>query len=192
MDLTRRDLLKLPAAAALAASTATPGLRAQGSSPAAAQVAVPWARKIRRLGQLNMTEHDPVVLDVELWANYWASLKVDAIMVSVTGILAFYQTKVPFHRKGKYLGTRDFFGDCCNAAKKRGLRVIARMSPDLNWEDATKAHPEWFQQDAQGNIVRHTEDARLFRTCMFTTYMTDYMTAIMREINSLYDVDAMF
>ena len=40
--------------------------------------------------------------------------------------------------------------------------------------------------------VRHTEDPRLFRTCMFTTYMTDYMPAIMREINSLYDVDGMF
>ena len=40
--------------------------------------------------------------------------------------------------------------------------------------------------------MRHTEDARLFRTCMFTTYMTDYMPAIMREVNSLYDVDGLF
>ena len=64
------------------------------------------------------------------------------MLVSVTGILAFYQTKVPFHRKGKYLGTRDFFGECCAAAKKRGIRVIARMSPDLNWEDALQAHPD--------------------------------------------------
>ena len=38
----------------------------------------------------------------------------------------------------------------------------------------------------------HTEDPRLFRTCMFSTYMTDYMPAIMREINSLYDVDGLF
>jgi hypothetical protein len=65
--------------------------------------------------------------------------------------------------KGKYLGERDFFGDRCTAAKKRGLRVIARMSPDLNWEDATKAHLEWFQRDAQGKLLRHTEDPRLFR-----------------------------
>ena len=158
----------------------------------AADAEVPWQRKIRRLGQLNMTEHDPVVLNVEEWADYWASLKVDAVLVSVTGILAFYQTKVPFHRKGKFLGERDFFGDCCAAAKKRGLRVIARMSPDLNWEDAVKAHPEWFQRDAQGNAKHHTEDPRLFPTCMFSTYMTDYMPAIMREINSLYDVDGLF
>lgn len=151
-----------------------------------------WQRRIRRLGQTNMTEHDPVVLNVEEWADYWASLKVDATLVSVTGILAFYQTKVPYHRKGRYLGTRDFFGDCCAAAKKRGLHVIARMSPDLNWEDAVQAHPEWFQRDAQGNPIHHTEDPRLFRTCMFSTYMTEYMPAIMREVNSLYDIDGLF
>ena len=46
-----------------------------------------------------------------------------------------------------FLGDRDFFGECCGAAKKRGLHVIARMSPDLNWEDAVEAHPEWFQRD---------------------------------------------
>jgi len=180
MEMKRREFLVLPAAAAMVAP-----MMAAGSE-------VPWQRKIRRLGQTNMTEHDPAVLNVEEWADYWASLKIDAIMVSVTGILAFYQTKVPYHRKGKFLGDRDFFGECCAAAKKRGIHVIARMSPDLNWEDAVAAHPEWFQRDAQGNVVSHNEDRRLFRTCMFTTYMTEYMPAIMREINSLYDVDGMF
>jgi hypothetical protein len=139
-----------------------------------------------------MTEHDPVTLDIEEWADYWASLKVDAVLVSVTGILAYYQTKVPFHRKGKYLGDRDLFGDCFRAAKQRGLRVIARLSPDLNWEDAVAAHPEWFEQDTEGRPVVHTEDSRLFRTCMFSTYMTDYIPAIMREINSLYEVDGFY
>jgi hypothetical protein len=65
------------------------------------------------------------------------------------------------------------------------------MSPDLNSEDAVEAHPEWFQRDAQGNVVRQGEDPRLFRTCMFTTYMTDYMPAIMREVNT-YDIDGLF
>lgn len=179
MEMNRREFMVLPAAAmATSLFSAGPGL--------------PWQRKIRRLGQLNMTEHDPVTLDIEQWADYWASMKVDAVLVSVTGILAFYQTKVRFHRKGKYLGTRDFFGDCCAAAKKRGLHVIARLSPDLNWEDALAAHPEWFEQDAEGKPLVHSEDSRLFRTCMFSTYMTDYIPAIMREINSLYDVDGQF
>ena len=178
MELNRRDFLVAPAAAL--------------ASSLFAADPQPWQRSIRRVGQTNMTEHDPVVLDVEQWADYWASLKVDALMVSVTGILAFYPTKVPFHRIGKYLGDRDFFGECCAAAKKRGIHVVARMSPDLNWEDAVQAHPEWFQRDREGNPVRHNEDPRLFRTCMFTSYMTDYMPAIMKEINSRYDVDAMY
>src|SRR5919205_998738 len=153
MDWNRRELLIAPAAAVAAAVSA-------------AHTAKPGQRRIRRVGQTNMTEHDPAVLDIEQWADYWASLKVDAVLISVTGILAFYPTKVPFHRKGKFLGDRDFFGECCAAAKKRGIHVIARMSPDLNWEDAVQARPEWFQRDPQANAVHHTEDARLFRTCM--------------------------
>lgn len=192
MDITRRELLSIPAAAMIAGvlpATAAP----QAPAPATTTSAVvPWARRIRRLGQLNMTEHDPVAMDVEAWADYWQSLKIDAVMVSVTGILAFYPTKVPFHRRGRFLGSRDFFGDCCAAAKKRGIHVIARMSPDLNWEDAVEAHPEWFQRNAQGAVVRSPEDPRLFRTCMFSTYMTDYMPAIMKEINASYDVDGLF
>ena len=139
-----------------------------------------------------MTEHDPAVMNVEEWADYMARLRVGATFISVTGIIAFYQTKVPFHRKGKYLGNRDFFGELNAAAKKRGIRTIARMSPDLNWGDALQAHPEWFQRDAQGNPRPAADDPDLYETCMFTSYMTDYMPAIMREINSLYDVDAHF
>src|SRR6476469_8476494 len=155
MDISRRELLILPAAAALANAV----LPARSSAMDTDTMQdVPWSRKVCRVGQLNMTEHDPAVLDVEAWADYWASLKVDVVLVSVTGILAFYQTKVPFHKKGKYLGDRDFFGDCCSAAKKRGLRVIARMSPDLNWEEAVAAHPEWFQRDAEGKAQVHRED----------------------------------
>jgi hypothetical protein len=179
MEMNRRDFMVLPAAV-------------MATSVFGAVRDIPWQRKIRRLGQLNMTEHDPVTMNVEQWADYWASMKVDAVLVSVTGILAYYQTKVPFHRKGKYLGDRDFFGDCCAAAKKRGLHVIARLSPDLNWEDAVAAHPEWFERDAEGKPIVHNEDSRLFRTCMFSTYMTEYIPAIMREINSQYDVDGLF
>jgi hypothetical protein len=193
--LNRRDLLKAGAASvpllATAASFAEPIIAA---APAAVETpsALPWQRQLRRAGQLNMTEHDPVTLDIEQWANYWASLKVGATFISVTGILAYYQTKVPFHRKGKFLGNRDFFGECFEAAKKRNLRVIARMSPDLNWGDCAEAHPDWFERDAEGNLQTDKDEPRLFRTCMFSNYMTDYVPAIIREVGSLYNVDAFY
>ncbi|HWB87357.1 MAG TPA: alpha-amylase family protein [Bryobacteraceae bacterium] len=179
MQMNRREFIVLPGVA-------------MADTKLAAAAAVPWHQKIRRVGQINMTEHDPAVLDVRQWADYWASLKVDAVLVSVTGILAFYPTEVPFHRRGRYLGNRDFFGECCSAAKQRGIRVIARMSLDLQWEDALQPHPEWFQRDAQGKFVRYTEDPGLYRTCMYTSYFTEHIPAIMREVNSRYDVDGIF
>ena len=32
-----------------------------------------WQQKIRRVGQSNMTEHDPAVMNIEEWADYWHS-----------------------------------------------------------------------------------------------------------------------
>src|SRR5271157_217692 len=116
--LGRRDFLR---SAALAGSALTLGsAEAADAAPGFTQ-GVPWHQTVRRVGQLNMTEHDVVDMNVEEWANYWAAAKVDAVLVSVTGILAFYPSKVPFHKPGKFLGNRDFFGECCAAAKKRGI-----------------------------------------------------------------------
>ena len=153
---------------------------------------VPWQQKIRRVGQTNFTEYDPAVMNVDQWADYWHSVKADIVFVSVTGILAFYPSKVKFHRHGKFLKDRDLFGECVTAAKRRGMRVVARMSPDLNWPDALEAHPEWAMRNKDGSVQHSGEDPRLFKTCMFTTYLDDYVPAIMREVNSLYDVDCFY
>jgi Hypothetical glycosyl hydrolase 6/Beta-galactosidase trimerisation domain len=153
---------------------------------------LPWQQKIHRVGQSNMTEHDPAVMKIEEWADFWSSAGADVVFVSVTGILAFYPSKVRFHRHGKFLNGRDFFGECVAAAKGRGMRVVARMSPDLNWEDALEAHPEWAMRHANGSVQFSGEDPRLFRTCMFSSYMDDYVPAVMREVNSLYDIDCFY
>lgn len=187
MDINRRDFVALSAATVAAASV--PGHLLADTQGAKI---VPWHQKIRRVGQVNMTEHDPAVLDVEEWADYWTSLEADVVLVSITGILAFYPSKVPFHKPGKFLNGRDFAGECIAAAKKRNIRVIARMSPDLNWRDALEAHPEWFKRDRQGNPITAVEDTCLCQTCMFTTYMTEHIPAIMREVNLRYPIDGIF
>jgi hypothetical protein len=50
----------------------------------------PRQQKICRVEQSNMTEHDPAVMDIEEWADYWHSADAEIVFVSVTGILAFY------------------------------------------------------------------------------------------------------
>lgn len=161
-------------------------------APAADPSTMPWQMRVRRVGQTNMTEHDPAVMNIEEWADFWHSAQADIVFVSVTGILAFYPSKVPFHKHGKFLNGRDFFGECVAAARKRGMRVVARMSPDLNWLDALQAHPEWAMRHRDGSVQFNEQEPRLFKTCMFSRYMDDYVPAIMREINSLYEVDCFY
>jgi hypothetical protein len=188
-----------PAPAASAAEVAATGAQASPKLiPLPARLAPtdpstqPWQQKIRRVGQSNMTEHDPAVMNIEQWADYWHCCGTDIVYISVTGILAYYPSKVKFHRHGKFLNGRDFFGECVTAAKKRGMRVVARMSPDLNWGDALEAHPEWAMRNKDGSVQLSGEEPRLFKTCMFSTYMDDYVPAVMREVNSLYDVDCFY
>jgi hypothetical protein len=199
VEIDRRDFIALSASAALAnvipsASGSNLVLSpAQSTSPATGSKAnIPWHQKIRRAGQVNITEHDPAVMDVKAWADYFSSLKCDVVFASVTGIIAYYPTEVPFFRRSKFLNGKDFTGELVSAAKAKGMRVIGRFSPDLNWGDALEAHPEWFRRDKNGRAVPSDEEPLLFHTCIFTTYMTEHMPAIFREVNKRYAVDGLF
>ncbi|HYM12423.1 MAG TPA: alpha-amylase family protein [Bryobacterales bacterium] len=183
MKISRRELIVLPGAAAAG--------RLLGA-PQAAGARVPWYAKMRRCGQINFNERDPIELDINAWLDYWTSLKLDALLLNAGGIVAFYPTKTPYHHRSQYLGDHDLFGDFTKAAKSRGLRVVARLDCNWGYEDAVKAHPEWFERRPGGEPVRSPEATWLYRTCMFSPYFTEQIPAIIREVNSLYDVDAFF
>ena len=189
-SLPSPEELTTPAAAVTGSSSGLTSLPPR--LPSVDPSAEPWQYRVRRVGQSNMTEHDPAVMNIEKWADYWHFAQADIVFISVTGILAFYPSKVRFHRHGKFLKGRDFFGECAAAAKKRNMRVVARMSPDLNWGDALDAHPDWAMRSKDGSVQFSSEEPRLFKTCMFSPYMDDYVPAIMREVNSLYDVDCFY
>jgi hypothetical protein len=176
MTLSRREWLMLTGAAY--------------ASPAYAQG--PWYQTMRRCGQVNFNERDPIELNIDDWLKYWAGLKINALLLNAGGIVAFYPTRVPYHRKSQYLGNRDLFGDFAKAAKKRSIRVVARMDCNYAWEEAWKAHPEWFEQNADGSPRLHDQASWLYKTCTYSAYFTEQMPAIIREINLLYDVDGFF
>jgi hypothetical protein len=151
-----------------------------------------WYTTMRRCGQINYNERDPLTMDAEAWGDYWASLKVDAVLLNGGGIVAFYPTQVPYHHRSQFLGTRDLFGEMVAAMKRRSIRAVARMDCNLGYEDALKAHPEWFERNQDGSPRPHGESPWLFGTCMFSTYFSEQMPAIYREINQHYPVDGFF
>ena len=98
---------------------------------AADESALPWQQKIRRIGQTNFTEYDPAVMNVDQWADYWHSVKAGIVYVSVTGILAFYPSKVQFHKHGKFLKDRDLFG-----LESFGVEAVPFLPPlSLRWTE---------------------------------------------------------
>ncbi len=181
LGLTRREFLSLSTTSVLLTSI---GTLAAGDKP--------WYLTMRRCGQINFNERDPLTMDADAWMDYWTSLKVDAVLLNGGGIVAFYPTEVPYHHRSEFLGTRDLFGEMVAAAKKRNLRVMARMDCNYAYEEAFKARPEWFERNRDGSARKHNESPWLYKTCMFTTYFTDQMPAIYREINRRYPVDGFF
>ena len=184
--LTRREFLLSSAVSAVPQRGIS--LRDSPAMPADA----PWYTRIRRVGQINFNERDPLTMDVESWMDYWASLKADAVLLNGGGIVAFYPTELPYHHRSQFLGTRDLFGEAVAAAVKRSIRVVARMDCNFAYEEAFKAHPEWFERDRDGSPRKHAEAPWLYATCMFSPYFTEQMPAIFREINHRYAVSGFF
>jgi len=183
-EMTRRTFL--------AASSGSLVIAAFGSRGTAAPADRPWYATMRRCGQLNLNERDPLTLDVASWIDYWSSLKLDALLLNGGGIVAFYPTDVPYHHRSEFLGSRDLFGELASATKARGMRLVARMDCNYAYEDALKAHPEWFERNRDGSPRPHNESTWLYKTCMFGPYFTAQMAAIYREINKRYPVDGFF
>jgi hypothetical protein len=163
------------------------------SSPTRAETTNPlWYSVMRRCGQINFNERDPLTLDANAWMDYWASLRVDAVLLNGGGIMAFYPTEVPYHHRSEFLGSRDLFGEMVAAAKKRNIRAVARMDCNLAYIEALRAHPEWFERNRDGTPRPHDECTWLYKTCMFSTYFSEQMPAIYREINRRYPIDGFF
>jgi putative glycosyl hydrolase-like family 6 (GHL6) protein len=182
--LTRREFL-VSSAVSAASSVALRG-------GATILADAPWYSRMRRVGQINFNERDPLAMDVEAWMGYWASLKTDAVLLNGGGIVAFYPTQVPYHHRSQFLGTRDLFGEAVAAAVKRGIRAVARMDCNFAYEEALKAHPEWFERNRDGSPRPHPEAPWLYATCTFSAYFTEQMPAIYREINRRYAVSGFF
>jgi hypothetical protein len=147
---------------------------------------------MRLCAQHNLNEHDPAVLDIDEWVEYWSSIKLDALIITGGGFIAMYPTELPNHHRSQFLGDNDFFGEYREALKKRGIRTVARIETNWIHEEILETRPDWFQRDENGNPLRSYETPWVCRSCLFSDYRSDHIPKVMREIIERYDVDGFF
>ena len=192
MRITRRQFNALGAGTLLSSLSSGEKVAAMTKDLDDSSGDLPWYRKIKRIGQTNFNEHDGDSQNVEQWADFWASAKVQAVALSVSGPVAFYPSKIPYFHHSIYLKGRDLFGECVRAAKKRGLYVYARMSPDIQWTDPKllEANPLWFRRNEDGSLQQPAPDIAF--TCIFSDHYAKQQPAIIRELNANYQIDGVY
>ena len=115
-NITRREAVGL-----ISASTLTPhlfGAQREGADR------VPWYAAMRRCGQTNFNERDPIELDIGWWVKYWSSLKLDALLLNAGGIMAFYPTKIPYHHRSQFLTGMTFLAISPKPPKLQTLELL--------------------------------------------------------------------
>ena len=190
---SRRDFIKKTAAAGVLLATArVRGLAADtkaaegGASASSAPWAgegLPWYRRALRWGQTNITERDVTRYDIAWWRDYWKRTAVQGVVINAGGIVAYYPSEVPLHRRARFLGDRDLFGELCRAAHEDGLVVFARMDSNTAHEDFYRAHPSWFAIDESGQPYKNRG---LYVSCVNGPYYDEHIPAILREVAERY------
>jgi len=151
-----------------------------------------WFDRPMRWAQLTLVEDDPEHYDLNFWLDYFRRTHSDAACLSAGGCVAYYPTKIPLHYRSKWLGNRDAFGELVAGCRKQNMVVIARTDPHAVHQDVYDAHPDWIAVEADGKKRRHWASPELWVTCALGPYNFEFMTAVTKEIVSLYKVDGVF
>ena len=151
-----------------------------------------WFDKPMRWAQLVFTEDDPGKYDPKFWLDYFKRTHSDAACLAGGGYMAFYPTKIPLHRRSKFLGDSDPFGELVRGCRELGMHVIARTDPHAAHEALARAHPDWIAVDAQGERRRHWANPELWVTCALGPMNFEFMTQVNNELVRMYGVDGVF
>jgi len=182
-DLSRREFLEIATAAG--ALPWVPGARPVAASDVqASEPAQPWYRRTVRWMQTNIAEIDVTRYDIPWWREQWKRTHTQGIVVNAGGIVAYYPTEIPLHRRAEFLGGGDLFGDLLKAARQDGIVVFARMDSNGAGDEMYKAHPDWFTRNAAGRP--YPRDASLNMPCINGPYYREHIPAILREVATRY------
>src|SRR5690606_31194795 len=105
------------------------------------------------------------------------------------GIVASYQTKLPYQYKNPHMGSRDFVSELIEKSHEHGIRYIARF-------DFSKVHPTIAEEKPEWLYVGTDGKNQIFNgvvsTCLNGDYYQKYSLEILKEVIDNYPVDGIF
>ncbi|MCZ2816345.1 alpha-amylase family protein [Modestobacter sp. VKM Ac-2984] len=141
--------------------------------------------------QTNLQQVDADV-DVEVALDAVEDHGADTWLLNAGGISSFYPTDLPFQTRNPLLAGRasgDLFGDAVAAAKRRAVRVIARLDMSKVSSEIAEEHPDWLYRSPDGEPQLYNT---LYSTCPSAEYYQERTLDVVDEVLDRYDVDGLF
>jgi hypothetical protein len=150
-----------------------------------------WWQQPFRMYQTNLREPD-AAMDVEGVLDVIEDFGAGAWLLNGGGISSFYPTDLPFQTKNPFLAGResgDFVGDALAAARRRGVRVLARMDFSKVESAIAAEHPDWCFVGPDGTKQRYHG---LVSVCPSAPYYQRHAFDVLDEFVTRYPVDGFF
>ena len=147
-----------------------------------------WNRTPIRLIQTNLPEIEGN-MDRDAYVKSILDASANTVLFNTGGIVANYQTKLPFHWKNPYMGKGDLVGDLVKKFHENGIKYIARF--DFSKLDSSIAakKPEWLYVSTKGE---HQIFNGLVSACINGGYYQEYAFEILKEAIANYPLDGIF
>jgi hypothetical protein len=146
-----------------------------------------WLTETVRCVQTNLRETD-AGLDPERLIAQLRDLGANTILFNAGGIVAWYPTRIKYHRLNPYL-RGDLLGELVECAHEAGVRVIGRLDLSKCPQPALDERPEWFYLSPKGERVDYNGQ---YHTCICGGYYREQGGAVLREILENYPLDSVF
>jgi hypothetical protein len=143
--------------------------------------------EVIRMVQTNLRETDGG-LDPEELVRQLRDLGANTLLFNAGGILAWYPTRIKYHRINPYM-EGNLLGEVVARAHEAGVRVIGRLDLSKCSQPALDERPGWFYLSPKGNRVDYNGQ---FHTCINGGYYREQGGAILREVLDNYPVDGIF
>ena len=147
-----------------------------------------WTNYPWRMVQTNFREIDMDGIDAESYAKSLADFGATVVTLNAGGILASYESKLPYHTVSKYL-TGSSLREIVDACHKRGIRVIARMDFSKIPYAVYEQHPDWAFRTADGGIVNQNG---FVQTCQNGEYQQEKVMEILTELLTTHPFDGVY